>query len=111
MVSVQESEMEAIRPMRESVPYSLYKSRRRPVAAEEENIFTRVSGTSAPGKCTCSVNRPMISAQSSRKPLARRMPTAVIRPMRVGRIWTTVFMPCLAPIIKLSYTFVFISKP
>ena len=49
VVSVQHMEMEAISPRRESVPNSLNTSRSSPVAAEEENIFTTVRGTSSPG--------------------------------------------------------------
>ena len=50
MVSVQDIEIDAISPSLESVPYSLKISRSNPVAAEEENIFTRVRGTNSAGK-------------------------------------------------------------
>ena len=95
-------DMEAISPSRESLPYSLKMSRRRPVAAEEENIFTMVSGTSSPGKPMYAVKWPMIDDRKSRKPEARRIPTATMRPMRVGMIFMTVKKPLFAPLIKLS---------
>lgn len=61
-------DMEAISPSRESVPYSLKMSRRRPVAAEEEEHFYKVSGTSSPGKPMYAVKWPMIDDRKSRKP-------------------------------------------
>ena len=49
--------MDAISPIRESVPYSLKMSKSSPVAAEEENIFTRVRGTREPGNPMYAVDR------------------------------------------------------
>ena len=85
--------MEAIRPSRESVPYSLKMSKSRPVAAEEENIFTMVSGTSSPGNPIREVNMPSMDEIKSRNPEARRIPTATIRPIKVGIILMTVRKP------------------
>ena len=92
--------MEAVSPRNESVPYSLYTSRRSPEAAEEENIFTIASGTSSPGNPIYAVNRPRRPARKSRNPEARRMPTAVIRPIKVGRIRITVRKPLFCPLHK-----------
>ena len=86
MVSVQDIEIDAINPSLESVPYSLKISRSNPVAAEEENIFTRVRGTNSPGKPIYSVIFPIRRAKNSRNPDARRMPTATISPISVGMI-------------------------
>ena len=90
MVSVQHMDMDAIRPMRESVPNSLKISRSRPVAAEEENIFTTVSGTSSPGNPIWSVSRPIWEAIISRNPDALKIPTAIISATIVGMIFTTI---------------------
>ena len=75
--------MDAISPSRESVPYSLKISRSNPVAAEDENIFTIVSGTNSPGNPMYFVNFPIASDRKSRKPDALNIPTAVIRPINV----------------------------
>ena len=94
--------MEAMVPMRESVPYSENKSRTRPVAAEEENIRTMERGTNGAGKPTSSAGLERRLERKSRNPLARRTPTPTIKPMRVGRMEATVFMPFLAPRTKSS---------
>ena len=91
-----------MRPRRESVPYSLKMSSKSPVAAEDENIFTMVSGTSSPGKPILAVKCPMIEEKKSRKPEARKIPTATIRPISVGMILMTVKNPLRAPLMKLS---------
>ncbi len=111
MVSVQAMLIDAMSPRMESVPYSLYVSSNRPVAADEENIFTMVRGTSSPGNPTYLEKLPIISARKSRKPEARRTPTATISPTRVGMIFMTVKNPFLAPLIKVSYTSTFIMQP
>ena len=108
---MQDMAMEAVSPRKESVPYSLYRSSRSPEAAEEENIFTIASGTSSPGNPIYEVNFPRISERKSRNPEARRIPTAVIRPIRVGRIRITVRNPLLAPFTNVSYTGTFIRRP
>lgn len=95
-------EIEAASPIKESVPYFLKRSRSNPVAADEENIFTRERGTSSPGKWIYLVNDPIKEERKSKNPDARKMPTAVIRPIKVGMILKTVEKPVLAPIIKLS---------
>ena len=66
-------------------------------AAEDENIFTIVSGTNAPGNPICSVTFPIISDINSRKPDARKIPTAAINPINVGISRTTVQNPRFAP--------------
>ena len=66
-------------------------------AAEEEKIFTTVRGTSSDGYPIHSVKKPIFSAIQSRNPEALRMPTATIRPDRVGNISTAVFKPLFAP--------------
>ena len=84
------------------VPYSLKTSNRRPVAADDENIFTTVSGTSSPGKPMISEKFPTKSDKKSRKPEARKIPTATISPIRVGMILITVKKPFFAPLTKVS---------
>lgn len=111
MVSVQDILIDAINPSRESVPYSLKISRSKPVAAEEENIFTMVRGTNSPGNPRYFVNFPIISDRKSRKPEALNIPTAVISPIKVGMIFITVRNPFLAPLIKTLYTFTLRNKP
>lgn len=111
MVSVHAMLMEAVNPINESVPCSLKVSSSSPVAAEEENIFTIVRGTSSPGNPIYLVKLPMIPARKSRNPDARRIPTAIMSPTNVGIILITVKKPLLAPLIKTSYTFTFIIQP
>lgn len=101
MVSVQDILIDAISPILESVPYSLKISSKSPVAADDENIFTIVSGTSSPGNLKNFVNLPMNSARKSRNPDALRIPTAVINPTSVGIIFMTVKNPLRAPLINV----------
>ena len=82
--------MDAIFPNIESAPYSLYISKRRPVAAEDENILTTVTGISSGGKPSQPIPRPSSPEKHSRKPEARRIPTATISPISVGMIPMTV---------------------
>ena len=93
--------MAAIRPVEDSVPCSLKMSRRRPVAALEEKRRIRVNGRISPGKPRWLVAFPRRSLRKVRKPEARRTPTAVIRPIRVGQIEATVFRPSRAPSKKI----------
>ena len=88
--------------MYESVPYSLKMSSTSPVAAEEENILTIVSGTSCTGNPICTTNLLTTSAKKSKNPEALNTPTATISPINVGIILITVKNPCLAPFIKCS---------
>ena len=102
MVSVQLIITEAIKPMRESVPYSLNKSKRSPVAAEDENIFTIARGTNSEGKPMYDVNFPKTLESKSKNPEALKIPTAVINPISVGIILITVESPLLAPFTNSS---------
>ncbi len=72
------------------------------MAAEDENILTMESGMSSPGNPMCEENCPIRDARKSRKPDARRMPTAAIRPIRVGMSRITVRNPLRAPLMKVS---------
>ena len=72
------------------------------MAAEEENILTMVSGMSSPGKPIWEENRPIRTARKSRKPEARRIPTAAISPISVGMRRMTVRNPLRAPLMKVS---------
>ncbi len=95
-------EIDAASPIKESVPYFLKRSRRRPVAAEEENILITERGTSSPGKWIYFVSDPISEENKSKKPDALNIPTAVISPIKVGMIFRTVEKPFLAPLIKFS---------
>ena len=77
-------------------------SRRSPVAADEENIFTIVSGTSSPGKPILPVKFSSRPEMKSRNPEARSIPTAAISPISVGMIRTTVKKPLFAPLLNVS---------
>ena len=81
------------------------------MAAEEENIFTIVSGTSSPGKPMYEENCPIAEERKSRKPEARRIPTAAISPISVGIRRITVRKPLFAPLINVSYTLMPDSSP
>lgn len=99
--------MDAINPSVESVPYCLNMSSNSPVAADEENNFTIVSGTSSSGNPMCSVTLPMDLDIKSSRPDARKIPTAVINPINVGMILITVKNPLFAPLINVLYTLTF----
>ncbi len=100
MVSVQLIIIDAASPIKESVPYVLNKSNRSPVAAEEENILTMAAGINSIGICSEPANRSKIPVRKSKKPDARKMPTAVISPTSVGKMSMTVKKPSFAPFRK-----------
>jgi len=89
----------------------LNTSSKSPVAADDENIFTSVNGTSSPGNPIFPVNCCISPARKSRNPDALNTPTATIRPISVGIIFNTVANPSLAPFTKVSYTSTFFSTP
>ena len=86
---------EAILPEKESGPAVRNMSSIRDVAAEEENSFNTPRGIRAEG------NEPVfILEKISVIPEARRMETAIIRPIKDGSIPKTVFSPERAPSAK-----------
>ena len=88
--------------MYESGPYSLNISRTIPVAAEDENIFTIVTGINCPGNPMGSVNFPSTLPKSVIKPDSLKTPTATISPISVGITFITVVKPSFAPFTKSS---------
>lgn len=100
MVSVQLIIMDALRPINESVPCVLNRSKSKPVAAEEENIFTMAAGINSVGKCSGPIIFFSSSDRKSKNPDALNIPTAVIRPTRVGSMSMTVKKPSFAPFKK-----------
>jgi hypothetical protein len=73
-------------------------SRRRLVAAEDENILTSTIGKSSDGKCKKSVTGFSISDSKSKVPEDLNIPMAIIRPISVGRISITTLKPSFAPL-------------
>lgn len=96
--------IEIIFPIRESGPCVLKISSTSPVAAEFEIIRTKMTGTISAGIFKISAGIFKNSAAASKKPDARKIPTAVISPINVGKIPATVFIPSDAPFKKLSKT-------
>ena len=70
------------------------------MAAEDENIFIIPKDTSSLGKPTDSVKGLNREISISIAPEARNIPTAIISPIRDGRIPATVLSPSLAPSVK-----------
>lgn len=98
-------------PRYESGPYLLKISSTIPVAAEEENIFTIVTGISSPGKPKGLVIFPSHFPKNSIKPDSLKTPTATISPINVGKTFATVFNPSAAPETKSSYIFLLLLIP
>ena len=90
MVSVELMMREVRSPVRLSGPYSLKISRTSPVAAEEENILMSKRGMIGAGISAPENSRLHRLPTKSRKPEARRTPTAIISPIIVGAIEITV---------------------
>ena len=78
---------------------------------EEENIRTTASGTSCEGNPICSIQFPNNLVNASNSPEARRIPTATIKPARVGKISTAVINPFFAPFTKSAYALRRFRKP
>ncbi len=60
------------------------------MAAEEENILTSISGTSSEENPSLSATPTNSPPTNSKKPEARKTPTATISPIKVGMICITV---------------------
>lgn len=86
-------------------------SRSIPVAAEEENIFVMLMGTSADGNPVRRLIGDTILQRKSIAPDERKMPTAVINPIRDGNMDAVVFNPSYAPEIKASKISTFFIYP
>ena len=83
--------MAAIKPVVDSVPYSLKISRSRLAAALDEKRRTSARGTISPGIPRGLRIFPRRSPIYFKRPEARRTPTAVISPIKVGQIDAIVF--------------------
>ena len=77
-------------------------SRLIPVAADELNSLTIISGTMLAGIPSFPHTPLKSPAIKSRNPEALNTPTATISPISVGAIETTVLIPSSAPFTKLS---------
>ena len=111
MVSVLLIIIDAAIPLKESGPKVLNMSRSIPVAAEEENIFVMLMGTSAEGNPVNWIIGDIILQTKSIAPDERKIPTAVINPISDGNIDAVVFNPSYAPEINTSKISTFFIYP
>ena len=95
-------------PMYESGPKLLYISKSSPTAAEDENIFTVISGTSSFGSFNSSAAGARTFPIISSPPEALNIPTAVISPIKVGSIPRVTSKPSFTPFIKSPNISVFL---
>ena len=88
--------------MKESGPKVLNKSKISPVAAEEEKVRISAIGITSTGNLDHSRSGLTRVQSPSRAPEARSMPTATIRPTKVGKISKITLIPSAAPSINVS---------
>ena len=111
MVSVHPIMTDMSLPIKESGPYCLNKSRTSPKLAEAEMLLRIVRGINSDGK---EVNLSKgLSPLSiiSKAPEALMIPTATIRPIKVGIIVKIVFTLPLAPSMNTSKILIFLRSP
>ena len=70
------------------------------MAAEEEKVRIKATGMISGGKFDQLISGAKSLDIPVKAPEARSIPTAIIKPTKVGRISTTTFKPSVAPSIK-----------
>lgn len=98
-------------PGRESGPDVLKISKRKPVAAEEENNFAKITGRTSFGILNIFAIGLNKFTKRSKAPEERKICMAKNSAMSVGAISITILKPSLTPFKNGSYISLFVSRP